>query len=47
MMAKLYWRVKQNGKWTWRPVAIDSPFEKSIVERWKIQAGIYDQEEEE
>ena len=38
MMAKLYWRVKRNGKWTWRPVAIDSPFEKSIVERWKIQA---------
>ena len=20
MMAKLYWRVKRNGKWTWRPV---------------------------
>lgn len=20
MMAKLYWRVKLNGKWTWRPV---------------------------
>ena len=19
-MAKLYWRVKVNGKWTWRPV---------------------------
>ena len=19
MMAKLYWRVKRNGKWTWRP----------------------------
>ena len=19
MMAKLYWRVKQNGKWTWTP----------------------------
>lgn len=19
MMAKLYWRVKLNGKWTWRP----------------------------
>ena len=18
-MAKLYWRVKKNGKWTWRP----------------------------
>ena len=21
-MAKLYWRVKKNGKWTWRP-AVD------------------------
>jgi hypothetical protein len=18
-MAKLYWRIKKNGKWTWRP----------------------------
>ena len=22
-MAKLYWRVKLNGKWTWRPAAIE------------------------
>lgn len=23
-MAKLYWRVKLNGKWTWRPaVSVD------------------------
>jgi len=22
MMAKLYWRVKQNGKWTWRPAQV-------------------------
>ena len=21
-MAKLYWRVKRDGKWTWRPVDI-------------------------
>ena len=21
-MARLYWRVKVNGKWTWRPVSI-------------------------
>ncbi len=27
MMAKLYWRVKLNGKWTWRPadMAPESP----------------------
>jgi len=22
MMAKLYWRVKRNGKWTWRPANV-------------------------
>ena len=22
MMAKLYWRVKVNGKWTWRPAEV-------------------------
>ena len=22
MMAKLYWRVKKNGKWTWRPAQV-------------------------
>lgn len=22
MMAKLYWRVKLNGKWTWRPADV-------------------------
>ncbi len=21
-MAKLYWRVKRDGKWTWRPVDV-------------------------
>ena len=21
-MAKLYWRVKKNGKWTWRPAIV-------------------------
>jgi len=21
-MAKLYWRIKKNGKWTWRPAEI-------------------------
>ena len=22
MMAKLYWRVKRNGKWTWQPANV-------------------------
>jgi len=22
MMAKLYWRVKKNGKWTWKPAMV-------------------------
>ncbi len=22
-MAKLYWRVKRNGKWTWTPAVYD------------------------
>ncbi len=21
-MAKLYWRIKKNGKWTWRPAVL-------------------------
>ena len=23
-MAKLYWRVKKNGKWTWTPAEVHS-----------------------
>ena len=34
-MAKLYWRIKRNGKWTWEPVHEDNtvflgPFLESI-----------------
>jgi len=25
MMAKLYWRVKKNGKWTWVPAQAKCP----------------------
>jgi len=25
-MAKLYWRVKRDGKWTWRAAKIDNVF---------------------
>ena len=32
MMAKLYWRVKLNEKWTWRPVRVDEKY----TEFWKI-----------
>ncbi len=35
MMAKLYWRVKMNGKWTWQsatdlPTDPDKPFVKVL-----------------
>ena len=38
-MAKLYWRVKLEGKWTWRPLHVEDHFTKSLVERLKIQEG--------
>ena len=25
MTGKLYWRLKKNGKWTWRPVVLEGP----------------------
>ena len=31
-MAKLYWRVKKNDKWTWQPVRVDGEY----TEFWKI-----------
>ena len=43
-MAKLYWRLKKNGKWTWRPVRANDPFTKTLISRLEIQDG---QEEEE
>ncbi len=30
-MAKLYWRIKRNGKWTWTPAIIDGWSEESIM----------------
>jgi len=32
-MARLYWRVKKNGKWTWRPLVLTSEFDKKLVAR--------------
>ncbi len=33
-MAKLYWRIKRNGKWTWTPATIGGWTESSIT-LWK------------
>ncbi len=35
-MAKLYWRVKKEGKWTWTPLVITTDFERKLVERWAL-----------
>ncbi len=35
-MAKLYWRVKKNSKWTWTPLVIKTDFEQKLVERWAL-----------
>ena len=35
-MAKLYWRVKRNSKWTWTPLVITTDFEQKLVERWAL-----------
>ena len=32
-MAKLYWRIKINGKWTWRPVVPSTEFEQRVIDR--------------
>ena len=37
-MAKLYWRLKVNGKWTWRPAHITFMDERRIqVDRYPLQ----------
>jgi hypothetical protein len=44
-MAKLYWRIKKNGKWTWRPAKVGSRLINPIIglRNW----GFFVQEEEE
>lgn len=32
-MAKLYWRLKIDGKWTWRPVVPSTEFEQRVIDR--------------
>ncbi len=35
-MAKLYWRVKKDGKWTWKPAKVqvqwNEEFQKEMIE---------------
>ena len=45
-MAKLYWRIKKNGKWTWRPVrSQSSPMDEVIDELINYYRLIYSAEE--
>ena len=30
-MAKLYWRIKRNGKWTWKAAKLDKTFPDEYV----------------
>ena len=36
MMAKLYWRVKQNGKWTWTPAEV-----QDHNDYWKMVSTVH------
>ncbi len=44
-MAKLYWRIKKNGKWTWKPVKILDQFTKTLVSRLETQDGVMEDSE--
>jgi len=37
MMAKLYWRVKRNGKWTWRPAKVSWKLDDPTIEVYKLE----------
>lgn len=43
MMAKLYWRVKLNNKWTWRPARSEPMGGSTWVEPYDVS---YEVEEE-
>ncbi len=43
-MAKLYWRVKRDGKWTWRPATV---VEVKYVEEHPGYTYVLNLEEEE
>ena len=46
MMAKLYWRVKLNGKWTWRPATVYSDNARTTIV-YNVVKTTYNLEEEE
>jgi len=33
-MAKLYWRIKREGKWTWKAVSIETEFDLVLARKW-------------
>ena len=46
MMAKLYWRVKRNGKWTWRPAnVVQDNHLVTWVRNWKMDPSAKEEEE--
>jgi len=41
--AKLYWRIKKNGKWTWQPCHVEEEFDfkyedGSLKTRYVVEA---------
>jgi len=44
MSGKLYWRIKKDGKWTWRPAVVDKQFATMNGTQYVV---VYEQEEEE
>jgi len=37
-MVKLYWRIKKNGKWTWKPAVVASTsnsLNAVVVRKWE------------
>ncbi len=45
-MAKLYWRVKKNGKWTWVPAVYDMHAVKHPAEKGEVVTLWWPEEEE-
>jgi hypothetical protein len=46
-MAKLYWRIKKNGKWTWIPAVYDIaqdgynyPDGESVILYWPTEEAV-------
>ena len=44
---KLYWRVKRNGKWTWRPVVVKEVGDDDDLDPRQYQWYLVALEEEE